>query len=337
MDLSPDIKEYGVLLPAKLLLPLLAIALQIVPVPVGAQTYPAKPVRLILPFPPGGGTDTMGRTIAQTLSMQARFGQRVIPDNRPGAGGNLGLEIAAKSAPDGYTMVLSSPLIAISPYLYAKLNYDPGKDLAPVTHLGFSRKVLVVHPTVPARTVKELIVLARKSPGKLNFGSGGIGSSNHLTTLLMVSLTGIKVTHVPYKGASAALVSLLGGEVDAVVSSMAGVVPLIRAGRIRPLAVLSETRGSALAEVPTCAEAGFPDFADDTWYGMFVPAGTPREIINHLNQELREALSNHELKKQLEAAGIETRSSSPEELGGFVKKENARFASVIERAGIKPN
>jgi len=323
--------------PARLLFPLIAVALQIVPVPVGAQTYPAKSVRLILPFPPGGGTDTMGRAIAQSLSTQARFGQRVIPDNRPGAGGNLGLELAAKSAPDGYTLVLSSPLIAISPFLYAKLNYDPAKDLSPVTHLGYSRKVLVVHPTVPARTVKELLALARKSPGTLNFGSGGIGSSNHLTTLLMVSLTGIKVTHVPYKGASAALVSLLGGEIDAVVSSMAGAVPLIRTGRIRPLVVLSETRGSTLAEVPTCAEAGFPDFADDTWYGMFVPAGTPREIINHLNHELRETLSNPELKKQLEAAGVETRSSSPEELGSFVKRENARFAKVVASAGLKPH
>ena len=155
--------------------------------------------------------------------------------------------------------------------------------------------------------------------------------------MLIESLAGIKATHVPYKGASAALVSLVSGEIDAVVSSMAGTVPLVRAGRARPLAVLSETRGSALAEVPTCAEAGFPDFADDTWYGMFVPAGTPREIIDRLNQELRKTLSNPELKKRLEAAGVEIRSSSPEELGHFVKKENSRFAEVIRSAGIKPN
>jgi tripartite-type tricarboxylate transporter receptor subunit TctC len=203
--------------------------------------------------------------------------------------------------------------------------------------LGYSRKVLVVHPAVPARTVKDLVALARKNPGKLNFGSGGVGSSNHLTTLLMESLAGIKVTHVPYKGASAALVSLVSGELDAVVSSMAGTVPLIRGGRIRPLAVLSETRGSALSEVPTCAEAGFPGLADDTWYGMFVPAGTPQEAVNHLNQELHKALANPELKRRLEAAGVETRSSSAEELGRFVKKDHARFAKVIQNAGIKPN
>ena len=325
-------------LPARLLVPLLVPAMLTVQGEGAAQSYPgAKPVRLILPFPPGGGTDTVGRAIAQALSAQASFGQQVVPDNRPGAGGNLGLELAARSAPDGYTMVLSSPLIAISPLLYAKLNYDPDKDLAPVTHLGYSRKVLVVHPAVPARTVKDLVALARKNPGKLNFGSGGVGSSNHLTTLLMESLAGIKVTHVPYKGASAALVSLVSGELDAVVSSMAGTVPLIRAGRIRPLAVLSETRGSALAEVPTCAEAGFPGLADDTWYGMFVPAGTPQEAVNHLNQELHKALANPELKKRLEAAGVETRSSSADELGRFVKKEHARFAKVIQNAGIKPN
>jgi len=319
------------------LLLLLAATLLINTVPLRAQPYPAKSVRLILPFPPGGGTDTMGRAIAQSLSMQASFGQRVVPDNRPGAGGNLGLELAAKSAPDGYTIVLSSPLIAISPLLYAKLNYDPEKELAPITHLGFSRKVLVVHPTVPARTVKELVMLARTSPGKLTFGSGGTGSSNHLTAVLVESLAGIKVTHVQYKGASGALVSLVGGEIDVVVSSMAGTIPLIHAGRIRPLALLSETRSSALPDVLTCAEAGFPGFADDTWYGMFVPAGVSREIVNYLNQELRKTLANSEVTKRLEASGVETRSSSPEALGSFVKKENARFAKVIASAGIKPN
>ncbi len=320
--------------PARLLPAVLALAILAAPVAVQAQAFPSKPVRLILPFPPGGGTDTLGRGLAQTLA--AQLGQQVVADNRPGAGGNLGLELAAKAAPDGYTMVLSSPLIAISPLLYAKLNYDPIRDLAPVTRIGFSRKVMSVHPSVPARSLKELVELARKNPGKLNFGSGGLGTSMHLATELLKSLTGIDMVHVPYKGAVVALGALAGGEVDMVVASAAGVIPLARAGRIRPLAVLSETRGP-LHDVPTSAEAGFPDLTDDTWYGMFVPAGTPRELVNRLNQELHKALANPDLVKRLEAAGVDTQISTPEELGQFVKRESARFGKVIKNAGIKPN
>ena len=304
------------------------------PVATHAQSYPAKPIRLILPFPPSGGTDTLGRGIAQTLS--AQIGQQVVADNRPGAGGNLGLEIAAKAPPDGYTMVLSSPLIAIGPMLFARLNYDAEKELAPVTMLGFSRKVIAVHPSVPARTLKELVAIARKNPGKLNFGSGGVGSSNHLSLELLKSVTGINAVHVPYKGASLAMGALLAGEVDVVLGSMASFVGPPRAGRVRPLAILSQTRGSALAEVPTAAEAGFPELTDDTWYGMFVPTGTPREIVNRLNQELHKTVTNPDLTKRLEAAGIETKTSTPEELGRFVKSESVRFGKVIKSAGIKP-
>jgi len=298
---------------------------------INAQTYPAKPIRLILPFPPGGGTDALGRGLAQTLS--AQIGQQVIADNRPGAGGNLGLEIAARAAPDGYTIVLSSPLVAISPLLYAKLNYDPFKDLAPVTRIGFSRKVLAVHPSVPARTLKELVELARKNPGKLNFASGGVGTSNHLSVELLKVMTGINMVHVPYKGSGVGMAAMAGGEVDVSVASLAGVVPLL--GRVRALAVLSETRGP-LEGVPTAAEAGFPDMTDDTWYGMFAPAGTPREMIARLNQELHKTLSNPDLVKRLTASGIDTQTSTPEELGQFIRRENTRFGKVIKSAGIKP-
>ena len=183
-----------------------------------AQAYPVKPIRLILPFPPSGGTDTLGRGIAQTLS--AQIGQQVVADNRPGAGGNLGLELASRAPPDGYTMVLSSPLIAISPMIYAKLNYDPEKDLAPVTWIAFTRKVLVVHPSVPVKTMKELVELARRNSGKLNFGSGGVGTSVHLTVELLKSLTGVNIVHVPYKGTILALGALVAGEIDMVVGSM---------------------------------------------------------------------------------------------------------------------
>ncbi|MBI3919355.1 MAG: tripartite tricarboxylate transporter substrate binding protein [Betaproteobacteria bacterium] len=314
----------------------IALIVLAVPITVWTQDYPSKPVRLILPFPPGGGTDTVGRAIAQTMTAQVSFGQPVVPDNRPGAGGNLGLELAAKAAPDGYTMVLSSPLIAISPLLYAKLNYDPERDLAPVTRVGITRKVLVVHPTVPARTLKELIALARKNPGKLNVGSGGMGSANHLTSVLIQTRTGINIVHVPFKGASAALAALASGEIDMVVASIVGVVPLARAGRVRPLVVLSETRGSPLDDLPTSAEAGFPDLTDDTWYGMFAPADTPRQIVNRLNQELHKALTNPTVMKRLASVGVETQTSTPEELGRFVRSETARIAKVIKSAGIKP-
>ena len=305
-----------------------------IPSAIHAQTYPSKPIRLILPFPPSGNTDTLGRGLAQTLS--AQIGQQVVADNRPGAGGNLGLELAAKAPADGYTMVLSSPLIAISPFMYAKLNYDPQKDLAPVTMVAITRKVLVVHPAVPARTMKELIELARKNPSKLNYGSGGVGTASHLTAELMKSLTGVNIVHVPYKGVILALGALVAGEIDAVVGSMTGVLPLAQAGRVRPLAVLSETRGSAMTEVPLAAEAGFPQVTDDTWYGMFVPASTPRAIVDRLNQELRKALANPELVKRLDSVGVETGTSTPEELGRFVKSESARFGKVIKSAGIKP-
>jgi tripartite-type tricarboxylate transporter receptor subunit TctC len=313
---------------------LLALAILAVPMAIHAQAYPSKTIRLILPFPPSGGTDTLGRGIAQTLS--AQIGQQVIADNRPGAGGNLGLELASKAPPDGYTIVLSSPLIAISPMLFSKLNYDPEKDLAPVTMVGVARKVIAVHPNVPVKTLKELVALARKNPGKLNFGSGGVGTSNHLTAELLKSVAGIDIVHVPYKGTGVALAALASGEIDMVLGSMAPFVPLAKAGRVRVLALLSETRGSAFAELPTSAEAGFPEVKDDTWYGMFVPAGTPRDVVNRLNQELQKTLTNPELVRRLDSVGVETRTSTPEELGRFVKSESARFGKVIRSAGIKP-
>jgi tripartite-type tricarboxylate transporter receptor subunit TctC len=312
----------------------IALVLLVVPAAIKAQAYPGKTMRLILPFPPSGGTDILGRGISQTLS--AQIGQQVLADNRPGAGGNLGLELAAKAPPDGYTMVLSSPLIAVSPMIHARLNYDPEKDLAPVTRIGFTRKVMVVHPSVPARTLKDLVELARKNPGKLNFGSGGVGTSVHLTTELLKSLTGINIVHVPYKGTILALGALVAGEIDLVVGSMGPIVPLAQSGRLRPLAILSETRGTVFADLPTAAEAGFPGVTDDTWYGMFVPAGTPRDIVGRLNQELRKTLANPELVKRLESQGIETGASTPEELGRFVKSESVRFGKVIKNAGIKP-
>jgi len=287
-----------------------------------------------VPLAAGGGMDTVTRGLAQKLS--DAFDHSFVVDNRPGASGTIGIQTALKAPPDGYTMVLSSPLIAIGPVLFAKLNFDAEKELAPVTMLGLAHKVIVVHPAVPAKTLRELVALARRNPGKLNFGSGGIGTSNHLTAELLKSVAGIDIVHVPYKGTVAALSALVSGETDMVLGSMAPFIPLIRSGRVRALAVLSDTRTAVLPELPTAAEAGFPGLTDDTWYGMFVPAATPRAIIDRLNRELHKTLATPELVQRLETAGIETRTSTPEELGRLVKTETARFGKVIRRAGIKP-
>src|SRR3954463_7062398 len=223
-----------------------------------AQAFPTKPVRVIFPFPPGGPTDLLGRAVAQKLSDQ--MGQQFIADTRPGAGGNLGLELAAKAPPDGYTIVLSSPLVAISPSLYAKLNYDPAKDLAPISQIAIIQNGLLVHPSVPAKSLKEFIQLARRNPGKLNFGSGGVGTTTHLAPELLQSLTGIKMVHVPYKGSGQALVGMIGGEVDMLIMAAPAAASQIQAGRARAIAVLSDHRSVVIPDVPTAAEAGLANF-----------------------------------------------------------------------------
>ncbi len=299
-----------------------------------AQAYPAKPVRMILPFPPGGPTDLLGRAIAQKLSDQ--IGHQVIADNRPGAGGNLGLELAAKSPPDGYTIVLSSPLIALGPLLYSRLNYDPFKDLAPISQIAVIQNVLLVHPSVPAKTLKELIQVARRSPGKLNYGSGGVGTTTHLAPELLKSLARINMVHVPYKGSGLALIGLIGGQVDVLIMAVPASAAQVQAGKVRALAVLSTQRAAALPDVPTTKEAGVENLEVPIWYGILAAAATPRDIIARLNSELTKALTSSDLKERLAGAGIEPMNSTPEQFGTFIRSENVRFAKVIKDAGIKP-
>jgi len=299
-----------------------------------AQAYPAKTIRLIFPFPPGGPTDLLGRAIAQKLSDQV--GQQVVADNRPGAGGNLGLELAAKAPPDGYTIVLSSPLVAISPSLYSKLNYDPAKDLAPISQVALIQNVLLLHPSVPAKSLKELIQLARRSPGKLNFGSGGVGTTTHLAPELLKSLEKINLVHVPYKGSGQALVGLLGGEVDMLIMAVPAASSQILAGKVRALAVLSSQRSPVIPETPTAAEASVENFEVPIWYGILAPAATPRDIITRLNTELTKALSAPEMKERLGSAGIEPMTSTPEQFTAFIRSETVRYAKVVKDAGIKP-
>ena len=326
-------------MPAFLRVPGSAVALAIAlficnPEFVLAQAYPVKSIRLIFPFPPGGPTDLLGRAVAQKVS--DLVGQQVVADNRPGAGGNLGLELAAKAPPDGYTIVLSSPLVAISPSLYAKLNYDPAKDLAPISLIASIQNVLLLHPSVPAKTLKDLIALARRSPGKLNYGSGGVGTTTHLAPELLKSLTKINLVHVPYKGSGQALVGLLGGEVDLLIMAVPAASSQILAGKVRALAVLAAQRSAVIADTPTALEAGVENFEVPIWYGILAPAATPREIITRLNAELTKALTAPDLKERLGTAGIEAMSSTPEQFGAFIKSETVRYAKVVKDAGIKP-
>jgi tripartite-type tricarboxylate transporter receptor subunit TctC len=295
--------------------------------------YPSKPIRLILPFPPGAPSDMVGRALGQKLSEQ--LGGNVVPDNRPGAGGNLGIGIAAKSPPDGYTLVLATPGIAISPSLYSKLGYDAARDFAPVARVTTIPNILVVHPSVPAKTLQQFIALARAHPGKINFASGGPGTTNHLANELLKHLERIDMVHVPYKGATLGMMAMISGEVDEVILPVASAIPQIRAGKVRPLAVLSERRVPALPEVPTAKEAGVDDFVVSVWYGLFAPARTPPDIVIRLGQEIIRALEAPDLRERLTAIGVDPWPGTPEELGSLVRSETARYAAVIRGIGLR--
>lgn len=298
-----------------------------------APAYPSKPVRLILPFPPGAPNDMVGRALGQKLSEQ--LGENVVPENRAGAGGNVGIGAAAKSPADGYTVVLATPGIAISPSLYAQLPYDGARDFAPVARVSTIQNVMVVHPSVPAKTLRQFISLARAHPGKLNFASGGPGTTNHLANELLKSLERINMVHVPYKGATVGMMALIGGEVDEVIVPVASAIPQVRAGRVRALAVLSESRVPALPEVPTAQEAGVDNFVVSLWYGMFAPAGTPRAIVERLSREVIKALESPDLRKQLAAMGVDPWPGTPEELASLVRSETARYAKLIKSIGLR--
>jgi tripartite-type tricarboxylate transporter receptor subunit TctC len=298
-----------------------------------AQGYPLKPIKLILPFAPGSPSDMVGRTIGQKMATQ--MGQPLVPDNRASSGGTLGLALVAKSPPDGYTIMVTSPTIALSPVLYANLQFDSLKDFAPVARLASIENVMLVHPNVPAKTLKEFIALARSRPGKLNYGSGGAGTTNHLANELLKSLEKIDMVHVPYKGATLATTALMGGEVDEVILGVAPALPFIKSGRVRPLVVLSEKRVATLPDVPTSKEAGYPNFRMSIWYAMFVPAGTPHEIISHLYREAEKALKDPELLQRMSNAGMDPWLGTPDELGALLKSEIARYTKVAAAAGLK--
>jgi len=295
-------------------------------------TYPAKPIRMIVAFPAGASSDLVGRIIGQKMAEQ--MGQQVVADNRPGAGGNLGLGMTAKLPPDGYTIAIATASIAVSPSLYKNLGYDPVKDLAPVARLTVIPNVLLVHPSVPAKTLRQFVELARKSPGKLNYGSGGLGTTNHLANELLKYLEKIDLVHVPYKGVTQAVVAMTSGEVDEVVMPVSTALPQIRAGRVRALAVLTEKRIPSLPDVPTGIEAGVKDFTMPLWYGMFAPAGTSREHVARLNQEIVRALQSPDVRERLTAMSVEPWPGTAEELRDLLRTEIERYGAVARSAGL---
>ncbi|MEO8442403.1 MAG: tripartite tricarboxylate transporter substrate binding protein [Betaproteobacteria bacterium] len=301
--------------------------------PGAARAYPVKPIRLIVAFPAGASSDIVGRMLAQKISEP--LGEQVVVDNRAGAGGNLGIAIAAKSPPDGYTILLATSSIAVSPSLYANPGYDPVSDLAPVARLTSIPNILLVHPSVPAKTLRQFIELARAHPGKLNFGSGGAGTTNHLANELLKHLEKINIVHVPYKGVTQAMTAMMGGEVDEVVMPVTTAIPQIRTGKVRALAMLTEQRIAALPDVPTGIEAGVAGFTMPLWYGMFAPAATPRDIVLRLNRELVKALDSPELREQLAAQGVDPWPSTPEQLAELLRSDIERYGTIARSAGLK--
>jgi tripartite-type tricarboxylate transporter receptor subunit TctC len=297
------------------------------------DVYPSKPLRLILPFPPGGGTDILGRLLAERLA--ANLGQPVVTENRGGAGGNVGAEAAARAAPDGYSLVLVAPSLAISPTLYSKLNYDPVKDFAPIALVASVPNVMITHPSVPANNLQEFIALARSKPGGMNFGSGGSGTSNHLAGELLNLTAGIKLVHVPYKGVNLAMNGVLAGEVHLAFIGIPVPAPHIKAGRLRALAVLARERSPILPDVPTAEEAGLGNFDVTTWYGILAPAGTPRPVINRLNAELVKIMRNPEVTERLALMATDPLTSTPEEFGAYLQAEIAKWGDVVRKAGLR--
>ncbi|MDB5862367.1 MAG: hypothetical protein JWO70_173 [Betaproteobacteria bacterium] len=300
----------------------------------GAQKYPEKSIRMIVAFPTGAP-----QILSLLLSEKLResLGQPVVPDFRGGAGGNLASELTAKAPADGYTVLLTSPTIAISPSLFPKLGYDTFRDFTPITQIATVPNVMLVHPSVPARSIRELVSLAKSHPGKLNFGSGGVGSGSQLGSELFKSLAKIRMVHVPYKGAAIAMNAMLSGEVDMVVSTLPATIPYINAGRLRGLAILAPERAAALPQVPTTAEAGMPEVVVITWYGIFTPAGVKPDIIDRLNAELVKALNAGDTKAKLAQVGLDVATSSPSDFAKFVRAEAEKWGRVIKEAGIKPD
>jgi tripartite-type tricarboxylate transporter receptor subunit TctC len=299
-----------------------------------AQTYPNRTITLVIPFAPGGSTSIVGRVIADKMSQL--LGQSIVVDNRPGAGGTVGTKYVAKSDPDGYTILLGyTGTLAIGPSLYKDVGYDPRKDFAPIGMIGNAPSALVVHTSFPAKTVAELIAYAKANPGKVNFGSAGVGSVNHITGEYFARTAGITLVHIPYKGTGPALTDLLGGHIPMALAPIPATNPNVAAGLLRALAVTGKTRNSLMPDVPTLAESGFPGFEASLYYGLVAPPGTPRPVIDKLNAELRAALASDEVKKQLAQDGTEITPDTPEDYAAFIDKDEKKWSELVKASGVE--
>ena len=299
-----------------------------------AQPWPAKPVRIVSPFAPGGGNDTLSRILAASLTV--RLGQQVVVENRPGANTIVGTELVVKSAPDGYTLIVLPNAITINPHLYQKLPFDVTKDLAPITQIGTSPLILVVHPSLPVRNTREFLALTRAKPNTLTNGSSGNGSLGHLAGALLGVMTGTSLVHVPYKGTALAITELIGGQIVLSFASALTVVPHIRSGRLRAIAVTGPRRAPALPEVPTIAET-VPGFSAELWYALFAPANTPADIINRLNREIGAILAQNEIKEKLSSQGVDAHTATPQEMVKLIAADLEKWAKVVKASGAHIN
>jgi len=311
-----------------------ALALALVIGAAGAQSdYPVRPVRIIVPSPPSGGTDIVARVLAQHFSNA--FGQQFFVENKPGAGNVIGIEAAARAAPDGYTLLVSASTIALNSVLYKKVPYDPVRDFAPITLAATAPNILVVNPKLPLKTLADLIAAAKAQPGKLTYGTPGIGTSPHLCMELFKSMAGVDLQHVPYKGTAAAVMDIIGGQIDVAFATALTAKPLIDAGRLRALAVSGPRRVEALPGVPPVAEAGVPGYEAMQWYGLLAPAGTPSAIIERVHAEAMVALRSPEMKARLAADGAEPSGTTPAEFGAYIKRELQKWSRVRDAAHIE--
>ncbi len=299
-----------------------------------AQSYPSKPVRIVIPFPPGGATDLLGRLVAQKLT--ERMGQTFIAENRTGGGGNIGAEYTVKAAPDGYTIMIAGIPHAINMTLYKKVGYDLASDLAPIVNLATFPSMIAVHPSLPVKNMKELIALARSSPGTLNYGASP-GSPNHLVMELIGVLAKVKFVHIGYKGSGPGIIDLIGGLLHVSSIGFPGAMPHVKTGRLRPIAVTSIQRSSLLPELPTIAESALPGFDVTSWYGVFGPAKLPGEIVTRLNSEIRAAMDGEDIKSKLVGVGAEVETNTPQEYAKLVRAEIDRWAKVVKASGATVN
>jgi tripartite-type tricarboxylate transporter receptor subunit TctC len=313
----------------------LAVAPTLVCATASGESYPARPIRLVVPSSAGAGvTDIMGRLMAQHLT--ASLGQQVVVDNRPGASGILGAEVVAKSPPDGYVLLIANVSLIVNPFLFAKMPYEPLTDFMPITMVNAAPLQLVVHPSVPATSVAELVAYAKARPGQLNYGSGGLGSTPFLAAELFKSITGIDVVHVPYKGGAPALTELVGGQLTFMIENVPGTTPFVTSGKLRALAITSTVRSPLAPALPTMIEAGVPGYEMSGWNGIFAPKGTPPEIVARLHDELAKILHAPAVKEQFAALGAEPVGDTPDEFAAFLKADTVRWGRIIKEKGIRP-